>query len=129
MYKELIISVVIILAIIAGNYITENYVNNAVQEMTDGLENIRKELVVEQINQEQVESHLSDLQAKWQELNDKMAYFIEHNELEKVQTNIVSLVSFAKSKDYEDAVNQLDTGIYILSHVKEKYQLELKNIF
>ncbi len=129
MYKELIISVVIILAIIAGNYITENYVNNAVQEMTDGLENIRKELVVEQINQEQVESHLSDLQAKWQELNDKMAYFIEHNELEKVQTNLVSLVSFAKSKDYEDAVNQLDTGIYILSHVKEKYQLELKNIF
>ena len=129
MYKELIISVVIILAIIAGNYITENYVNNAVQEMTDGLENIRKELVVEQINQEQVESHLNDLQAKWQELNDKMAYFIEHNELEKVQTNIVSLVSFAKSKDYEDAVNQLDTGIYILSHVKEKYQLELKNIF
>ena len=65
----------------------------------------------------------------WREIYNKLAYFIEHDELEKVETELTSLESYIKTEEYKHGVPELEKGIFILNHIKEKFKLDIKNIF
>ena len=72
---------------------------------------------------------IDNIENKWNENYNKWAYFIEHEELEKVKTGIVSIKSYTKSEELGEAMNEVDKTIYILEHIVEKYKVNLKNIF
>ncbi len=131
MYKELIISLIIIIAIIMGNTITQNYTKQTVAELSDSLNELKEKISQddENINWEEVEIQIEDINKKWNERYDKMAYYIEHNELEKVESNITGLKSYTQKQDSPEALNQLNSSIFILKHIQEKNELNLKNIF
>ena len=61
--------------------------------------------------------------------HDKLAYFIEHDELEKVETDLVSIKSYIETQEYEQAVGELDKGAFVLKHIEDKYAFNLQNIF
>ena len=65
----------------------------------------------------------------WREKYEKLAFFIEHDELEKVETELTELTAYIKIEEYEEAINPLETSIFILNHIKEKFRLNMKNIF
>ena len=100
MYKELIISLIIIIAIIMGNTITQNYTKQTVAELSDSLNELKEKISQddENINWEEVEIQIEDINKKWNERYDKMAYYIEHNELEKVESNITGLKSYTQKQ-------------------------------
>ena len=131
MYKELVISLIIIIAIVMGNTITQNYTKQTVAELSDSLNELKEKISQddENINWEEVEIQIEDINKKWNERYDKMAYYIEHNELEKVESNITGLKSYTKKQDSPEALNQLNSSIFILKHIQEKNELNLKNIF
>ncbi len=131
MYKELIISLIIIIAIVMGNTITQNYTKQTVAELSDSLNELKEKISQddENINWEEVEIQIEDINKKWNERYDKMAYYIEHNELEKVESNITGLKSYTNKQDSPEALNQLNSSIFILKHIQEKNELNLKNIF
>ena len=131
MYKELVISLIIIIAIVMGNTITQNYTKQTVAELSDSLNELKEQISQddENINWEDVEIQIEDINKKWNERYEKMAYYIEHNELEKVQSNITGLKSYTKKEDSPEALNQLNSSIFILKHIQEKNELNLKNIF
>ena len=52
MNKEFIICVIIIVLIILGNNITQDYTRNNIQDISTELEKLEEELVVEEINWE-----------------------------------------------------------------------------
>ena len=58
-----------------------------------------------------------------------MSYFIEHDELEKVETNLVGLNSFIDMRDEKEAVAELNRAIFVLKHIEDKNNLNLRNIF
>lgn len=58
-----------------------------------------------------------------------MAYYIEHDELEKVETNLTALKSFVDSNEYVDAMSELDKSVFVLKHIEDKYAFNLQNIF
>ena len=58
-----------------------------------------------------------------------MAYFIEHDELEKVDTNITALKSFIETNEYAEAISELDKSVFVLRHIEEKYAFSLENVF
>ena len=58
-----------------------------------------------------------------------MAYYIEHDELEKVRTNLTELKSHTETEEYEEAINDLDKSVFVLEHIEEKSEFNLKNIF
>ena len=131
MYKELVISLIIIIAIVMGNTVTQNYTKQAVAELSNNLNELKEKISQddENINWEEVEIRIEDINKKWNERYEKMAYYIEHNELEKVESNITGLKSYTKKEDSPEALNQLNSSIFILKHIQEKNELNLKNIF
>lgn len=135
MLKESIICIVILASIFIGNYCTQNYTKASVTELSNMLNNLEEE-IGENSNQEKAEEQKNTIENKTQELYNnwkeryaKLAYFIEHDELEKVESEIVSLKGNIEIDEYGEVVSQIEKIKFILKHIEEKYKFNLQNIF
>ena len=129
MEKELIICTIIVISIIIGNIITQNYTKETINITTQKLDELKSKITQEDILTEEVKNEILEIYDEWNKRHDKLAYYIEHDELEKVETDLTSLKSFIEVQEYKEAVSELDKTIYILKHIEEKNAFNLKNIF
>ena len=127
MHKEMIICVILAILIIIGDIITQNYTKNTVNYITGELENLKQSLLEKSNEKANVE--IDKIDNKWNEVYDKLAYYIEHDELEKVDTAIVDAKSFVETEDYPSAVAEIDKAKFVMEHIKRKYAFNLQNIF
>lgn len=128
MKKEIIICCVIIIAVIILNIITINYTKDSVESLKVELSNIREDIEKEE-NVNSINEKIKDLKENWETRYEKLAYYIEHDELEKVHLYIVGLDSNVNADEYSQAIGELDKCVYILEHIKDKYSFNLENIF
>lgn len=98
MLKETIICIVIVVAIIFGNYTTQGYTKESVSELSSGLMSLRENLTQEDIENENIKNEAESVYQKWGEKHDKLAYFIEHDELEKVETQLTAIKSYIETR-------------------------------
>lgn len=131
MVKELVISIVIVVSIFIGNAFTENYTKKSIDETTESLSDLRVQIEKDEdsINTDVTEQKIDEIQREWNLKYEKLAYYIEHNELEKVKTELVGLKGYIEKEEYSEALPSVDRSIFILEHIKEKTGLSLKNIF
>ena len=129
MYKEIIICSIVIIIVVGLNILTENYTKESVALMTGNLENLKENMISEEQNKENINKQIDDILNNWNERHKKLAYYIEHDELEKVETELVLLKGNIEVKQYEQGVPNLSNCIFILEHIKEKTALQIKNIF
>ncbi|MBQ9657717.1 MAG: DUF4363 family protein [Clostridia bacterium] len=127
--KELSVIIVIIIVVFTTNTITQNYTNQTVKELTDKLD----ELVEitknkEKDNSERMKIAL-EIEKIWKQKKSKLSYFIEHDEIEKVEINITSILSYLESEELVMAKTESEQAIFLLEHIKDKYELSLENIF
>ena len=155
MYKELVISIIIVVSIFVLDYITQKYTDNVINEAIQNLNTIKlalkerkeeeeglneEENETEEINEgeeelegldedEKILKLASDNYEKWLKYHKRLAFYIEHNELEKVETNYVTGKSFIENAKYEDAMSEVEKTIFVLQHINDKYSVNLENIF
>lgn len=129
MYKELVISAIIVISIFVLDYITQKYTDDVINEAIKDLTTIKQALLEDNVNEEKVVKDASENYDKWLEYHKTLAFYIEHNELEKVETNYVSGNSFIENSKYEDAISELEKTIFVLQHINDKYSVNLENIF
>ena len=131
MIKELIISIVIVALIIFGDIFTIHYTNQSVSEATNALAEMRTEIEKqdEEIDVQKVKTQIGDIRNKWNQRHKKLAMYIEHDELEKIETNLSGLHGYIEKEEYSDAMAQLDMSVYVLEHIRNKTKLSLINIF
>lgn len=129
MYKEIIICVVIIVVIITLNIITEKYTKNSVEVISGNLQELKNKMKDENIDNEEVKNDVYKLENDWNARYEVLAYFIEHDELEKVNTDLTSIRSNIEEKEYSEAIPEIDKCSFILEHIKDKTSMQIKNIF
>ena len=139
MKKELIISIVIFIFIVIGNIITQNYTKESVSDLSSNLEilkeNINSKIEKRENDKDSFDDNkelldkIDNITKNWDSRHNKLAYYIEHNELEKVEDNLTGLNSLVETEEYNEAVKELDKSIFILKHIEEKYKFNLENIF
>ena len=131
MTKELIISIIIVVLIFVGNSVTENYTGESVDETKQSLSDLREEIMKneDEIDVTSAKQKIDNIHEQWDSRYEKLAYYIEHDELEKVKTELTGLRGYIEKEEYSEAVPELDKSMYILEHIKEKTALNLKNIF
>lgn len=134
MFKEFFICAAIILVIIIGNSVTQSYSVNSIEEMNNNLREFKEMIInksVDEINQnsEEVEAKEKELEENWDEMFSVLAYYIEHDELEKFAKNLENLKTYVTVKEYDNAVKEINEGIFILEHIEDKYSFNLQNIF
>lgn len=128
MYKEFIICTIVIFIVIVLNIFTENYTKESIALITDNLNNLKENMIIEE-KQEESKEQIGKIVEEWDKRYQLLAYYIEHDELEKVKTELVSLKANIDVEEYEQGIPDLDKCIFILQHIKEKTAIQIKNIF
>ena len=129
MRKELIISIVILILIFGLNYITQGYSKNNIDIIANDLRSIRQDTLQEEPNKEKIMQEVDNVYKKWEDVDDNFAYYLEHNELEKIKTALTSIKSYTEVEEYPESVEQLDKCLYLLEHIYQKEEVTLDNIF
>ena len=129
MGKEIAICLIVIIAVITGDIITQNNTNKIVEDMKINLNSLREELQGELINKQKTMQKLEQTENAWEEKYETMAYYIEHDELEKVETELTKLKADIEVEEYTMAVENLDSCAFILEHIKDKNALKIVNLF
>ncbi len=133
MKKEIIICIFIVIIIVIANIVTQNYTTKAVGELTNKLKTLENEIADigenEDIDKDSVKTKIEDVERYWEDVHSKLAYYIEHDELEKVETDIVGINSSIDTNDYEQILSKIDESKFILRHIEDKYAFSLENIF
>lgn len=127
MFKETIICIIIIVTILSLDIMTQKYTKNVTNEITKMLENLEQKIT--QNNSENIQEDSSKLKKEWDLYHKKLAYYIEHDELEKVDNAIVTMNSYIETKEYSDAKAEIAEVKFVLKHIQQKNILTLENIF
>lgn len=128
MWRDIIFCIIIIVVIITVDFFIQDYIKNSAEEMTIKLGNLKQEVW------DKEDDFINEIDTKkvketWEERYKILASVIEHDELEKVESNLTGLYSALESKEKSEAVSELDESIFILRHIKEKYGFKLENVF
>lgn len=129
MKKEAIITIIIIILIFAGEWITQNYTKKTLGKTQDQLRELKVNILNSQNNNSYLIEKTDQIYEDWEKENEILSYYLEHNELEKVNTQIILIKGYLESDTPQDSIPDLEEGIYILDHIKQKEAFNLKNIF
>ena len=126
MYREAVIVVLIILLIIIGDILTHKFTTKTVAEISREIF-----LLTESVknNKDDIQQKLNNIEKAWEKYSEKLAYYIEHNELEKVDTEIVKAKADIEVQNYAIAIENLERCTFILEHIKDKNSLKIVNVF
>lgn len=127
MKKEIIICFVVVALVIALNVISEGHTDYIMDDTEKSLGTLRQELFLE--DGQKVETGIKDILNKWEEDKELLSIYIEHDELEKIETCLREINSNVETEQYDIAIQSLDTCVFLMNHIKDKYKLSIKNIF
>ncbi len=124
--EYLIISVILILVFVIDNRTNHSLVSS-VEWMRNGILSVENKMKEE--NQSEAKSEFYGLEEKWKEEVEKLALFVEHNELEKISGDIILIESNFDTGDTDELFQNIADLKFMLEHIEEKNQLKWKNLF
>lgn len=127
MKKELIICIVVIAFVIIGNIVTQNYTKECVKVMDEKLVSLKE--VISKEEEKIVKGEIKQIKEDWDNMQERLAFYIEHDELEKVETQLSILDGQIEAKSYKDTFPEVEKCVFILEHIADKTALNIKNIF
>lgn len=129
-FKEIIALIFIIAFLIISDVYVSRYTQSAIEEMdkkTDEIINLV--LNHEEYNEEDSLNKINDFEKEWKEVEDKLAYFSEHDELEKVSVSITLMKANMEMNMKEDAYEKMQEIKFRIEHIKTKQKFALNNLF
>lgn len=125
MYKEIIISVVVIVVIVVLNFFVGRAIDDRLNIVCNQLGEMRKE--IENKNYTRANEISDDISNYWKDSDVFLSCYIEHDELEKVQTEFTSLKACLEIHE-EDCLEYIDRMDFVIRHIEEKDDLVWENI-
>ena len=111
MSKEIVITVIILVAIIGLNAFVGKYVDDKLNYVLSELNDLRP--LVEEEKYEEANQKINEIDEYWKKSEDIVSFFVEHDELEKVMTEYTSLKTYCKLEQ-EEAFEALDKMAFII---------------
>ena len=127
MYKELIIIIVVVFLVVGFDIITNKYTKETLEILSGDLKILREDILAE--NKEKSEKQMEKIKQKWEERYKILAFYIEHDELEKVETEMIKLQADIEVEEFKHCVSELETTIFILEHIQEKEEMHFRSVF
>ena len=127
MLKEVIITITIIFSILLLNWYLQDFTKKSVNEINNQLEELKQYL--NNKDKRGADNKFKNIKEKWEEEYGILAMFIEHDELEKVETDLVCLEGYIEIEDFDKGINEVNKSIFSLKHIAEKYDFSLVNVF
>ena len=127
MKKGIIIIAIVILGVCILNIITDKITSESVSSVIEDLQELKESLETE--NNEEIKISMKKVEENWLNRKSKIEYFIEHDELEKVSSEIYIIKGNIEQEKYEDDVPEIENAKFILKHLEDKYKFVFNNLF
>ena len=127
MLKEAVICIVIVIGIFGLEIFTQKFTSKTVNEITEMFSEVEESITKK--DTKKINEEIKNIGDKWEDEQKKLAYYIEHDELEKVHTAIVKMKSYIETENFSEAMAELEEGKFVLEHIQEKNSFNLQNIF
>ncbi len=123
MKKVIVLCIVIVVSIIISDYIIKNNICSNFNYIISILERIDNE------NDNNIrEDKVSEIEAIVRDRYLLMAFYIDHGELEKIRSQIVTIKAGIDESDESFLHEEIKKTIFIINHLKEKIDFKLENI-
>lgn len=122
--REIIILILILVFVIATQNITRNITEKSLKKLEDKIADVEKS-----VYSENKENKIEELSNIWKNEESKLAYYMEHNELEEISSKMTNSKKSIENEKIDEAIEYLDEIKFRIEHIKNKQKLEFKNIF
>ena len=127
--KETIAMIFIIVFILVAEVVTNKIIKESVERINEEVSQIQADLNnQENLHKDDIYDQVIKLENEWKEEEEKLSYFAEHEELEKVSTSIVLLKSNIASEEIANAAERVEELQFRIEHIKNKQKLKWNNI-
>ncbi len=125
-FKQIIIIIFVLVLVISLDIITRKITKEAIENIKEELSILEKNI---KTGSDGIIEETEQLDKKWKSIEDKLSFYLEHNELEKISIKIKLLKKEIEIDELNDAKETIMEINYSLEHVEEKQNLKIKNIF
>ena len=126
MFEQITIVIIIVILIIFLEVVTSKNTAYSISKMLDEINSISN-LLEKDMNKAKEKS--KNIFEKWEELENKMNYYLEHDELEKVGRQVKILESQIEIENDFDIKQNIAEIKFLLKHIEEKPKITIDNIF
>ena len=127
--KEYIVLISIIVFLIVSEIYISSITEKSIEESEKMVDYIIKEALVEDYNKDEEIEKVEKFEKEWKKIENKLSYFIEHDELEKVGVAIVEMKAYVETDLKENAYEKMKEIKFRIDHIKTKQKFELNNLF
>jgi len=127
--KEITIILLIIIITFTGAAYTQKFLNNTADMLVSKLENLKTDIENKKGEQQNLEIQTDEIYGEWENINEKWSVVVLHDEIDLIETSLIRMKSKIKTGNLDESMEDLDTSIFLLKHIKEKEKTSLKNIF
>lgn len=127
--RETIIIIIILIIIFGGAYYTQNFLNNSSDNLVSKLETLKTGIEDRNITEDDMKNKSDEIYGEWEDINKKWSIIVLHDEIDLIETSLIRMKSKIKTGSIDESMEDLDTSIFLLKHIKEKEKTSLKNIF
>lgn len=127
--KETIIILSILIIIFTGACITQKFLNNTADLLVSKLEDLKSGIEEDKIDEKEMIEKTDEIYSKWEEINERWSVIVLHDEIDLIETSLIRMKSKIKTGEIQESMEDLDTSIFLIKHIKEKEKTNLKNIF
>ena len=127
--RETIIILSILIIIFAGACITQNFLNNTADLLVSKLEDLKSGIEEDKIDEKEMIEKTDEIYSEWEEINERWSVIVLHDEIDLIETSLIRMKSKIKTGEVQESMEDLDTSIFLIKHIKEKEKTNLKNIF
>ena len=127
--KEILIIFFIIAIVIIGTVYIDKYLNNTTYELVSNLEDLRYKIERGDATKDELQKKSEDIKSKWNEINKKWSNIILHEEIDLIETALIRTKSKIEIGLANESIEDIETAIFLINHIKEKEKTSLKNIF
>lgn len=127
--KEIIIIIVILIIIFCSAYYVQNFLDNTTYTLVSKLEDLKKDIEKGNIQEAELMQKSDEIYGEWEDINEKWSVIVLHDEIDLIETALIRMKSKIKTNKIDESMEDLDTSIFLVKHIKEKEKTSLKNIF
>lgn len=129
--RDAIIIISIILIIIVGDSMMQNYLSKTTEELLVDLNELKDKAIKVKGNNERDEiiTLANNVDEKWQEISNTWSIIIVHQEIDNLEQAFTRAKSSIENGDLDEAIPEIEEAIFFTNHVRDRERLTLKNIF
>ncbi len=127
--KESIIIIIILIIIFGGAYYIQHFLNNTSDLLVSKLEDLKTNIEENNVTEEEMRNKSDEIYGEWEDINEKWSVIVLHDEIDLIETSLIRMKSKIQTNKISESMEDLDTSIFLLKHIKEKEKTSLKNIF